>query len=120
MQLVPLHLGAARNTFQKLGDEEGAHRTRGETMVVEGIVAANNPAVGTAEKRTKGLTEAMRRLGRERDGWGVALLVQATPPAARALLGHEGWQGAITAVAETAEALLRAVGKYVETVLPIK
>jgi hypothetical protein len=44
-------------------------------------------------------------------GWGVALLLQATPPAARALLGHEGWRGAITAVAETAEALqLRAGG----------
>ena len=59
---------------------------------------------------TMALTEALTSLGHERDGWGVALLVQATPAAARAQLGHEGWQGAITAVAETAEELLLAGG----------
>jgi|AntAceMinimDraft_5_1070358.scaffolds.fasta_scaffold07313_1 tetratricopeptide (TPR) repeat protein len=113
-------LEASKTMFQKLGDEKGEARSIQETLVVEGIVAANeavatNRSKGGGSDLAKPLTATLRRLGMERDGWGVALLVQATPPAARALLGHEGWQSAITAVAETAEALLRAGGAQSNT-----
>ena len=107
-------LAASKDAFMSSGDADGVERTRQETEVVKGIVAATD-AVGGDRNLAKNLTETMRRLGDERDGWGVALLVQATPPAARALLGHEGWQGAITAVAQTAESLLRAGGAQANT-----
>jgi hypothetical protein len=99
-------LGEAAKAFKTLGDWKGELRAKREGEVVKGLRSAYD----NTGNSTTALTEALTSLGHDRDGWGVALLVQATPAAARTQLGHEGWQGAITAVAETAEALLRAGG----------
>jgi len=108
---------AATKEFSKLRDTAGELRALREDEIVKGIQAAEDAVkyhlagkLDPGGASGKGLQKALNRLAEEKDGWGVALLVQATPPAARSLLDHEGWQAAIGAVAETAEALLRAGG----------
>jgi len=68
-------LGEAAKSFKALRDSAGELRAKREAEVVKGIRTATEYDVGH-NRPLVCLTDALTSLGNDRDGWGVALLLQ--------------------------------------------